>query len=476
MAFSLFLAILVLMATGGGRGRRRGRRGATKRTRLEEETSGSDFDHYESSFEEEANTEERTDKGKRKAPETSKKKKGASFPPRRNTGRPVIREQGSSERERRFKHAVEVQSVDAQRQKAFASRTCLAERFVNFNELTREVPEFEHLLQKAPIEPVGMIQARAAFCVELIREFYMRGNVLVEDQETGTYLFETHVRGIRILVTPHTIGEIFGLNVDTTGLQYTHGTIQQSSHWNTVINAICKSGTVTNRLYVESKDLKPEYHILSLVICYNVLPTIGTKRIRWDRLVLLYLLGHPERADGLNINVPFLMWQKMAHVIQASRQRVLLLFPILITRILQANGVDITCNKYDYGLGPIDGVTLAKSISTLKTFQQMKAYTTATFGSTTRPVEREGSSSSGGVITLESLHHELRTIKKLVEQSFKKVEDGIKKILEILECRHDDVFPGGTRPSSSHPIESSTAGAHGDAEEREDDDHEGDDE
>ncbi|XP_020106074.1 uncharacterized protein LOC109722423 isoform X2 [Ananas comosus] len=450
MAFSLFLALVVLMATGGGRGRGRGRgcgrREYTKRTRIEEDTSGSYFDYYESSFEGEAEIEERTTKGKGKILETSRRKRGASSSPRQSTGGPVIREQGSSERERRSKHAAEAQSVDAQRQKAFASRTCLAERFVNFNELIREVSDFGHLLQRAVIEPVGMIQARAAFCVELIREFYMRGKVLAEDQETGTYLFETYVRGKKILVSPHTLGDMYGLNVDTSGLQYTHGMIQQSSHWNTVINAICKSGTWTNRLYVESKDLKPEYHILSLVICYNVLPTIGTKRIRWDRLVLLYLLGHPERAEGLNVNIPFLMWQKMTHVIQSSGQRELLPFPILITRILESNEVDTTCNKYDYGLGPIDGVTLAKSISTLKTFQQTKAYTTATSSLAARPAEREGSSSSGGVITMESLHHEVRTIKKRVEQGFKKmeemfkkVEDDVKKILEMLGCRHDNI-------------------------------------
>lgn len=163
------------------------------------------------------------------------------------------------------------------------------------------------------------------------------------------------------------------------------------------------------------------------MIYYNVLPTIRIKRIRWDRLVLLYLLGHLECADGLNINILFLMWQKMAHVIQSSRQCELLPFPILITRILQANGVDITCNKYDYGLAPIDGVTLAKSISMLKTFQQTKAYTTATSGLAARHAEREGSSNLGGVITVESLHYKVRSIKKRVEQGLK-MEERFKKV------------------------------------------------
>lgn len=96
----------------------------------------------------------------------------------------------------------------------------------------------------------------------------------------------------------------------------------------------------------------------------------------------------------MNINLPFLMWQKMMQVIQSLGQRELLPFLILITWILQASGVDITCDKYDYGLELIDEVTLAKLISTLKTFQQTKARTATTSSSTVRPAEHEGSSSS----------------------------------------------------------------------------------
>lgn len=46
----------------------------------------------------------------------------------------------------------------------------------------------------------------------------MRGKILAEDQEIGTYLFETYVRKTRIHVTPHTIGVILELHVDTSGI------------------------------------------------------------------------------------------------------------------------------------------------------------------------------------------------------------------------------------------------------------------
>lgn len=165
-----------------------------------------------------------TDKGKGKAPESSVERKRVLAPPRRSTGDPVIRKKGVCERESRSKHATEKQT---QSQKAFSSRTCLTERYVNYNELIREVPDFGHLLHRAPIEPVERIPARAAFCVELIRElYYMRGKLLAEDQETGTHLFETFVHKTRIHVTPHTIGEILGLHIDTSGLHYTSSTYQ----------------------------------------------------------------------------------------------------------------------------------------------------------------------------------------------------------------------------------------------------------
>lgn len=94
----------------------RGCRGSSKRTRIEEDTTSSKSKYRESSSEREAEAEAkaRTVRGKRKAPKTLRKKKGASYPPRRCTCGPVIREQGSSERERWSKHAAEAQSVDAQ--------------------------------------------------------------------------------------------------------------------------------------------------------------------------------------------------------------------------------------------------------------------------------------------------------------------------------------------------------------------------
>lgn len=59
-----------------------------------------------------------------------------------------------------------------------------------------------------------------------------------------------------------------------------------------------------------------------------------------------------------------------------------------------------------------------------------------------------------------------------MEERFKKVENGVKKILKILGCRHDDVTTGSAGPSSSHTTEASTSGRGVDR----DDDDDGDDE
>lgn len=72
-----------------------------------------------------------------------------------------------------------------------------------------------------------------------------------------------------------------------------------------------------------------------------------------------------------------------------------------------------------------DGVTLTKLISTLKTFQEVKAYTTASSSAAARQVEREGSSRSEEMVTLESLHCDVRSLKKKVKQGFKKIEGGL---------------------------------------------------
>lgn len=147
------------MTTGGGRGRGRGRRGTSKRTQARDETFGSDPDYEVSSPKHTAELATPADRGKGIARESSC-------------------QGGSRARESRSKHAAKVSS---EQRSMYSSRSCIAERHVNFPELINEVATFGRLLQRVSIEPVGCVLSRGPFCVELIREFYMNETVLAED-------------------------------------------------------------------------------------------------------------------------------------------------------------------------------------------------------------------------------------------------------------------------------------------------------
>ncbi|XP_020090403.1 uncharacterized protein LOC109711666 [Ananas comosus] len=164
----------VWIRKGSGRGRGQGHRGTSKRARAAIGESGSDPEYQASSQEETEEAATRAAKGKSVVGESS------------HGG-------GSRTREGRTKRAADVLSA---RQRLYMSKSCIAERFVNFNDLFWDVPDFGRLLQRAPIEPAGRVPAKAPFCVELIREFYMNGKVLAEDEETGTFLFETVENGV----------------------------------------------------------------------------------------------------------------------------------------------------------------------------------------------------------------------------------------------------------------------------------------
>lgn len=166
----------------------------------------------------------------------------------------------------------------------------------------------------------------------------------------------------------------------------------------------------------------------------------------------------------------------MVHVIQSSARQYLLLFPLMITRILQESRVDVSYEKYNFGLGPIDAVTWAKSISMLKTFQQTKGPSRAASSSAPPPwaasssappprAEYEGSSSSGGVVTVESLHRQVRSLKKKLSALCRKLEHSIKRMMEKMGCRHDGIFTPTSsyttyrRSTSRHPLIPLSTGA-----------------
>lgn len=119
--------------------------------------------------------------------------------------------------------------------------------------------------------------------------------------------------------------------------------------------------TQSARNSVYSKELKTENRFLNFIVDYNILPTMNTKIVRWDRLLYMYLVGHPAEAEGLNINIPFLIWHRMARDVKSCSSHERLPYPMLIMRILRVHCVDTSCSTYEQGLGMIDASTVAKS-------------------------------------------------------------------------------------------------------------------
>lgn len=120
MAFFLVLTLLVFMAAGSGRGRGRGRRGASKWTRTTDEASESDPDYQASLPEAMEEAATRAAKGKCIAGES-------------------LRGDGSRACEGRSEQATD---VPLERRRMFMSKSCIAERYVNFNDLIHGVPNF----------------------------------------------------------------------------------------------------------------------------------------------------------------------------------------------------------------------------------------------------------------------------------------------------------------------------------------------
>ncbi|XP_020082407.1 uncharacterized protein LOC109706012 [Ananas comosus] len=89
----------------------------------------------------------------------------------------------------------------------------------------------------------------------------------------------------------------------------------------------------------------------------------NTKVVCWDRMLYMYLVGMPNvvRDRKINLNVPFLVWRRMAKDIKTSSQSERLPYPLIIMRILRVFDVDTRCSSYEHSLGVISETMFIKS-------------------------------------------------------------------------------------------------------------------
>ncbi|XP_020105850.1 uncharacterized protein LOC109722274 [Ananas comosus] len=287
--YSWLLVLVVLMA-GGGRGSKRQRSSAKRPVEQQPEDEGSEYAPGDESREEEPDWEAFTpevitkekdkrkgkgkavDKGKGKAMEKGKGK-ASEYTGRRKSGGVEIREPGSEP------PRLSLQDVPSARRSMYSSKHCIGEHDVGIASIIECVPGFQDLFEKGNLHQICDFSEQTGFCLELIREFYMRAGRL-SDSGGGPYVFTTSVRGVELSITPDTIASVLGMEARTEGVEYLQARFDSLRDWNRVVNSICMSGTESNGIMVLSKDFKMEYRFLNFVVCYNILPLANTKILR----------------------------------------------------------------------------------------------------------------------------------------------------------------------------------------------------
>ncbi len=156
------------------------------------------------------------------------------------------------------------------------------------------------------------------------------------------------------------------MNARLDGVHYLKAHALSNTTWRTVVDGVCLPDTRSARNSVQSTELRPEYRSLNFIVCYNILPNMQTKVLRWDRMLFLYLLGHPTAALGSNFNIPYLIWSRMARYVESAHPTERLPFPMIIMRILGKYDVDTGSSAYMHSLGAINDTTIVKSLSTRK--------------------------------------------------------------------------------------------------------------
>ncbi len=176
--------------------------------------------------------------------------------------------------------------------------------------------------------------------------------------------FITLVRNKKLVITPQLIGEVIEMSSSMVGTHYLKGFTMNSENWQRVLDGICMPETRTAGNSILSKELRPKYRFLNFIVCYNILPNMQTKVLRWDRMIFLYFLGHPLAAQGLNVNIPYIIWNRMARYVEHPHQSERLPFFVIIMRILRKFDVDISSPSYMHSQRTISDSTIIKSLFT----------------------------------------------------------------------------------------------------------------
>ena len=180
-----------------------------------------------------------------------------------------------------------------------------------------------------------LLSLKGHFYPMLVREFY--ANIEFKEKMHPTQLVST-VRGKRITISDSHIAKFLGLpRGDRLRKVVLKRAPVDDGEWN-ASESRRRYGLsmVDNRCY--AKELRGDLRVLLHIIGRNILPRAsGTNEVRVCDLYLLDLIH--QHIVGKDINMGYLLLQEMSEVVRYTSTAKNLVFPILISRLLEKKGV-----------------------------------------------------------------------------------------------------------------------------------------
>ncbi|OMO61706.1 hypothetical protein COLO4_33359 [Corchorus olitorius] len=188
----------------------------------------------------------------------------------------------------------------------------------------------------------GILDLKGTYYPELVREFY--ANIANKDKEKPIELI-SYVRGVQITISKETIEQHLKLPKSARILGFSQGAPTDDHLWLKCRAAAKFNGEVSrgkkSKVHLMNFSIQPR--LICVLFGKNVMPLKNSESEA--RIVDLYLLDSlyhesdfPPAMEAPSL--PGLMLQSMSKVVRSSKEDKQFVFPILISQLLKAAGVD----------------------------------------------------------------------------------------------------------------------------------------
>ncbi|OMO53677.1 hypothetical protein COLO4_36681 [Corchorus olitorius] len=188
----------------------------------------------------------------------------------------------------------------------------------------------------------GILDLKGTYYPELVREFY--ANIVNKDKEKPIELI-SYVRGVQITISKETIEQHLKLPKSARILGFSQGAPTDDHLWLKCRAAAKFNGEVSrgkkNKVHLMNFSIQPR--LICVLFGKNVMPLKNSEsEARTVDLYLLDFLYHesdfPPAMEAPSL--PGLMLQSMSKVVRSGKEDKQFVFPILISQLLKAAGVD----------------------------------------------------------------------------------------------------------------------------------------